>query len=67
MNQRGATRGAAGQKIMTRGSGRVSSGPHGSGRVGSGCLPNCLGSGREKNLYEIMISFVGKPLQKFYC
>ena len=39
-------RGAAGQKFLTRGSGRVIELPLGSGRVGSALMPNFFGSGR---------------------
>ena len=54
-------RDAAGQKILTRGSGRVSSGPHGSGRVGSGCLSNCFGSGRAGSGLKNSGNFGTKP------
>ena len=48
-------RGAAGQKFLTRGSGRVIEGPLGSGRVGSACLPNFFGSGRAGSTLEIRV------------
>ena len=54
-------RDVSGQKLLTRGSGRVISGPLGSGRVGSACLPNFFGSGRAGSRLRNSGNFGSKP------
>ena len=64
-------RGAAGQKFLTRGSGRVIELPLGSGWVGSVHMPNFFGSGRAgsglKNSgnFRSKTSFFSPILQNF--
>ena len=57
-------RGAAGQKFLTRGSGRVIKVPLGSGRAGSDHLLNDFGSGRAGSALKISGNF-GSKLEVF--